>query len=156
MRAWASDEHVPLHSLPEPLAELIQSPQGGGWMQVMAWLIALGLRTHVALDDGDVRRAARPWLTLVDAVGSGVKLTAAGYLPPAMVEQIAQGTGVTDWWIGKANREDLTYPVAELQQAAQEMACCARPRAPWPPLPEPRQLATTLGESSLLCSPGYP
>ncbi len=38
-------------------------------------------------------RAARPWLAVLQAVGQGTKLTAAGYLPPAVVEQIAQARG---------------------------------------------------------------
>ncbi len=50
---------------------------------------------------------------LLDVVGDGVTLTGAGYLKPTAVEQIAHRTGITEWWIGKANREDLTWPVAE-------------------------------------------
>ena len=53
--------------------------------------------------------------TFLDVIGDGVTLTAAGYLPPAVVEQIAERTGITEWWIGKANREDLTYPVADIR-----------------------------------------
>jgi hypothetical protein len=34
-------------------------------------------------------------------------LAAAGWLPPVVVEQIAQAAGVTDRSIGKAGREDL-------------------------------------------------
>ena len=57
----------------------------------------------------------------LDAVGAGTKLTGAGYLPPLVVEQIAQAAGVTDWWIGRANREDLTWPVAIFRENAQEV-----------------------------------
>ena len=56
-----------------------------------------------------------------DAAEAGTKLTGAGYLPPLVVEQIAQAAGVTDWWIGRANREDLTWPVAILRENAQEV-----------------------------------
>lgn len=58
---------------------------------------------------------------LLDVIGDGMPLTAAGYLKPAAVEQIAQRTGVTEWWIGKANREDLTWPVAELRATARAL-----------------------------------
>ena len=34
-----------------------------------------------------------------------VKLTGAGYLPPAVVAELAERTSVSDWWIGKANRD---------------------------------------------------
>jgi len=54
------------------------------------------------------------------AVGAGTQLTAAGHLPPAVVEQVARAAGVTDWWIGKAKREGLTPPVAILLHNAQQ------------------------------------
>ena len=47
------------------------------------------------------------------------KITAAGYLPPAVVRQIAQDAGITQTRIGTANREDQTWPVAALREATQ-------------------------------------
>ena len=120
MRVWAAGEHLPWYGLPEPLVDLITSMHN--WEAVSDWLDALGPpRAPQDLDDDDVQRAARPWLAVLEAVGPGVKLTSAGYLPPATVEQIAQASGVSDWWIGKANREDLTPPVAELRETAQAL-----------------------------------
>jgi hypothetical protein len=58
---------------------------------------------------------------LLDVIGDGVKLTGAGYLPPAIVERVAERTGITGWWIGKANREDLTPPVAEVRNTARAL-----------------------------------
>lgn len=121
MRLWARGEHLPWHGLPEPLVAMIRDLRSEGWVQVTAWVTALGPRLPVELGEADVRRAARPWLAVLDAIGSGTRLTAAGYLPPAVVEQIARTAGVTDWWIGKANREDLTPPVAAMREAAQEV-----------------------------------
>ena len=119
MRVWAAGEHLPWHGLPEPLVELITTMRI--WDTVSRWLDVLGPREPQVLDDGDVQRAARPWLAVLEAVGNGVRLTSAGYLPPATVEQIAKAAGVTDWWIGKANREDLTPPVADLRENAQAL-----------------------------------
>jgi hypothetical protein len=121
MRAWASGDHLPWRGLPEPLAGLVQRLGGEGWAVATAWLAALEPRLAVELDEDDVRRAARPWLAVLEAVGTRTKLTDAGYLPPAVVERFARATGVTDWWIGKANREDLTWPVAALRQNAQHV-----------------------------------
>ena len=121
MRLWASGEHLPWHGVPEPLAELVQGLRGPGWLQALDWLASLGPRRPVVLEEEDVRRAAKPWLAVLDAVGSGTRLTSAGYLPPALVEQIAEATGVSEWWIGKANREDLTWPVAFLRENAQAL-----------------------------------
>lgn len=65
--------------------------------------------------DAEAARLTETYRVFLDVVGDGVVLTAAGYLPPAVVEQIADRTGISDWWIGKANREDLTYPVAGIR-----------------------------------------
>src|SRR5690606_19767988 len=56
-----------------------------------------------------------------EVIGDGVKLTGAGYLPPVMVEHLAERTGVTGWWIGKANREDLTWPLAQVRADARAL-----------------------------------
>jgi hypothetical protein len=57
----------------------------------------------------------------LDLIGDGVSLTQAGYLPPALVEQFAEDSGITRWWIGKANREDLTPPVAGVRDTARAL-----------------------------------
>ena len=141
MRVWAAGEHLPWHGLPEPLVDLIQALRGDGWVQVDTWLTGLGPRVAVELDDDDVHRAARPWLAVLQAVGSGTKLTAAGYLPPVVVEQIAQAAGVSDWWIGKANREDLTPPVAALREAAQDVGLLRKAKGTLAPTARARAVA---------------
>jgi hypothetical protein len=50
-----------------------------------------------------------------------VKLTAAGYLPPAIVSTIFDELDLDQEWIGKGNREDLTVPVFELRETAQRL-----------------------------------
>ncbi len=151
MRVWAAGEHLPWHSLPEPLADLLKALSGEGWVQADAWLTALGPRLGVGLGAVDVRRAARPWLAVLQAVGPGTKLTAAGYLRPVVVEQIAQAAGVTDWWIGKANREDLTWPVAALRDTAQDVGLLRKAKGTLTPTAraravadDPRALVTTV------------
>jgi hypothetical protein len=151
MLVWARGEHLPWHALPEPLGDLLRELRGAGWLAADTWLMALGPRVAVELDEDDVRRAARPWLAVLDAVGPGTKLTAAGYLPPAMVERIGQASGVTDSWIGKANREDLTWPVAELRANAQEVGLLRKAKGTLTPTARaraaaghPRQLVATV------------
>lgn len=141
MRVWARGEHLPWHGVPEALADLVQCLRGEGWVQANAWLAALGPRLAVGLDEEDVRRAARPWLAVLDAVGAGTKLTAAGYLPPVVVEQIAHAAGVTEWWIGKANREDLTWPVATLRGNAQEVGLLRKAKGTLVPTARARAVA---------------
>ncbi len=141
MRLWASGKHLPWQGVPESLAEMVRCLRGVGWLQANTWLTALGPRLAVGLDEEDVRRAARPWLAVLDAVGAGAKLTAAGYLPPVVVGQIAQAAGVTDWWIGKANREDLTWPVATLRENAQEVGLLRKAKGTLAPTARARAVA---------------
>ncbi len=68
--------------------------------------------------DPDAARLTETYRIFLEVIGEGVALTAAGYLPPAVVEQVAERSGISDWWIGKANREDLTYPVADIRTTA--------------------------------------
>ncbi|WP_226949942.1 plasmid pRiA4b ORF-3 family protein [Rhodococcus rhodochrous] len=69
----------------------------------------------------DAVRLLEPYLVLLEGIGDGVELTGAGYLPPAVVEYLAERTGLTGWWIGKANREDLTWPLAQLRAEARTL-----------------------------------
>lgn len=60
-----------------------------------------------------------PFAWLLDAVGpEGVQLSKAGWLPPAVVHD---GMTTLDWQddrMGKGNREDLTFPILRLREAA--------------------------------------
>lgn len=141
MRMWARGEHLPWHGVPEPLADLVQRLPSQGWLVATAWLAALGPRLAVGLAEEDVRRAARPWVAVLDAVGAGTRLTAAGYLSPVVVEQIGRGAGVTERWIGKANREDLTRPVAALRQNAQEVGLLRKAKGTLAPTARARSVA---------------
>jgi len=73
------------------------------------------------VDRDTAAAATRPLQLQLDAVGDGVKLTAAGYLPPAVVEQVFTELRLDEVWIGKGNREDLTLPVLELREATQQL-----------------------------------
>ena len=80
-----------------------------------------GPHAAVEVSEADAARLIEPFVVLLDLIGDGVRLTSAGYLPPALVEQLAERTGVTGWWIGNANREDLTRPVARLRESARAL-----------------------------------
>jgi hypothetical protein len=86
------------------------------------------LRSLAAAADGEVEagptvaeQMVRPLRVLLGAVGDGVKLTGAGYLPPAVVQAIFDELDIGDEWIGKGNREDLTVPVLALREAGQRL-----------------------------------
>ena len=141
MRTWVRGEHLPWHGLPEPLADLMKRLSHQGWLVANAWLESLGPRLAVDVDEEDVRRAARPWLAVLDGVGTGTRLTGAGYLPPVVVEQIARAAGVSDWWIGKANREDLTPPIAALRRNAQDLGLLRKSKGAVAPTARARAVA---------------
>ena len=71
--------------------------------------------------DAQAARLTESYRIFLDVIGDGVALTGAGYLPPAVVEQFAERSGISGWWIGKANREDLTYPVADVRTTARAL-----------------------------------
>ena len=71
--------------------------------------------------EDEAARLTEPYRILLEVLGDGVTLTGAGYLPPSVVEQYAERSGITGWWIGKANREDLTPPVASVRTAARAL-----------------------------------
>lgn len=79
--------------------------------------------SHGPTDVSDVEaaRLTDTYRIFLDLIGDGVPLTAACYLKPALVEQIAERTGIAAWWIGKANREDITYPVADIRTTARAL-----------------------------------
>ncbi|GEP35170.1 hypothetical protein NSZ01_29380 [Nocardioides szechwanensis] len=79
--------------------------------------------SHGSIDVSDVEadRLTETYRVFLEVIGDGVTLTAAGYLPPAVVEQVAERTGIADWWFGKANREDLTFPVADIRTTARAL-----------------------------------
>ncbi|RZU32458.1 plasmid pRiA4b ORF-3 family protein [Blastococcus saxobsidens] len=81
-----------------------------------AWLRLIDEAAQVSVTpDPDV---VEPYRWFLARLGDGVALTAAGYLPPAVVQETMQALGWDVDWIGAANREDLTVPVADLRHSA--------------------------------------
>lgn len=71
----------------------------------------------------------RPYAWLLDRVGDdGIRLTAAGYLPPAHVETAVAELGLLENWMGKGNRETQTPPVLHLRETAAKMGLLRKQR----------------------------
>jgi hypothetical protein len=68
--------------------------------------------------DSDV---VEPYHWFLRRVGDGLRLTAAGHLPPAVVSEIMRSLGWDADWIGAGNREDLTVPVSDLHASARRL-----------------------------------
>ena len=71
----------------------------------------------------------RPYAWVLDRVGDeGIRLTGAGYLPPAHVEAAATELGLLEDWMGKGNRETQTLPVLHLRETATKMGLLRKHR----------------------------
>lgn len=95
----------------------------------------------IELGEGIAANMMRPLRVLLDLIGDGVKLTAAGFLPPAIVHTIFDELDMDDEWIGKGNREDLTPPVLELRAAAQRLGLLRTHKGRLTPTVRGRKLA---------------
>jgi hypothetical protein len=96
---------------------------------------------EVDVEEETATRVVRPFTVLLDTVGDGVKLTAAGYLPPAVVQTIFDELDMGDEWIGKGNREDLTVPVLQLRETAQQLKLLRKYKGRLVPTARGRSLA---------------
>ncbi|MHA4854711.1 plasmid pRiA4b ORF-3 family protein [Rhodococcus sp. MSC1_016] len=103
------------------LAALCEQLERGGNGALTQVLARAASHAGVEVSEADAARLIEPYGAFLDLIGEGVRLTSAGYLPPVLVEQLAERTGVAGWWIGKANREDLTWPIAQLRDSARAL-----------------------------------
>jgi hypothetical protein len=72
--------------------------------------------------DRHVEAAASAVGWLLNRVGEqGIRLTAAGYLPPKVVTAAMDELGWRAKWIGSCTREDTTAPILELRETAQQL-----------------------------------
>ena len=79
-----------------------------------------GLDEPIEIDADTAAQMVAPYTWLLNRVGAdGIKLTSAGYLPPAEVEAAMAELGLSHEWIGKGNREVQTMPVLSLRETSQ-------------------------------------
>jgi hypothetical protein len=95
---------------------------GPGASLVMDLIVGAALDRPVIIDSASVMAAVWPYTWLLGRIGaSGIKLTSAGYLPPAVVMEAIGELGWEKDWPGAHNREFHTLPVLELRQSARRM-----------------------------------
>ena len=110
------DLDVALGELPPGLIQLIDRLSTPARFELDDWLAAPGWDEPDGFTDAEASALTTPYRALLDAVGDGVTLTAAGYLPPRVVEKVFIEARLHQDWIGKGNREDLTPPIADLRE----------------------------------------
>ncbi|MCY1676503.1 plasmid pRiA4b ORF-3 family protein [Pseudarthrobacter sp. SL88] len=87
-----------------------------------SYLHAAGLDGPATVEADVAAAMTVPYLWLTRRIGSeGLSLTAAGWLPPAVVREAMTELNWAKDWIGKANREDQTLPVLQLRESAQRL-----------------------------------
>jgi pRiA4b ORF-3-like protein len=101
---------------PREAAELIEQLRRTRSVPVLRLLDDAGLDAGPAPQPDPA--AAEPYRWLLTRVGDGVRLTQAGYLPPAIVTETMRTLGWDADWIGTHNREDQTLPVLLLRDSA--------------------------------------
>ncbi len=119
----------PSGDLPGPLEELLSAVRDGYARRELRWLIGAALAGKPDIDTVTAARMVRPYTWVLDRVGDeGIRLTGAGYLPPAHVEAAATELGLLEDWIGKGNRESQTLPVLHLRETATKMGLLRKHR----------------------------
>lgn len=117
---------VDVASLPDRLAELVHATRSTVGLRTLHQLIAAAdLTNRVRADEiapATAERMVRAYSWLLERVGQdGIKLTKAGYLPPAHVAAAFTELGLADEWVGEGNREADTVPVLNLRESAQRL-----------------------------------
>jgi hypothetical protein len=112
-----------------PLDELLREVRDGYARRELRWLIGAALAGKPDIDTATAARMVRPYVWLMDRVGDdGIRLTGAGYLPPAHVEAAAKELGLLEDWMGRGNREIQTQPVLHLRETATKMGLLRKHR----------------------------
>ncbi|MCV7150605.1 plasmid pRiA4b ORF-3 family protein [Mycobacterium pyrenivorans] len=132
---------APAHDIVGPLGDLLDGMRTtAGQHQLRRLLGDARLDDPVLIAADAAAAAVRPYTWLLQRVGDeGIKLTQAGYLPPAHVEAAFGELKLDKEWIGKGNREDQTYPVLHLRESAQRAGLLRKHRG--------RLLATARGKA---------
>jgi hypothetical protein len=116
-------------TLAEQVNDVVSVPQDPLLqIELLRSMVPAKLDEPVLVDVEVATRMVRPYTWLLDQVGDGIKLTAAGFLPPKVVEATVAELGLGDEWIGKHNRENQTLPVLELRESAMKTGLLRKER----------------------------
>ncbi len=114
---------MPTEVLPGDLEELQERLWGSGSRYAVDLLARASLHRPVMVDAAAAVAAISPYTWLLHRIGpAGIRLTRAGYLPPAIVRDAFETLNWDQGWLGEGAKEHLTPPVLELRQSARRMA----------------------------------
>jgi len=101
---------------------------GGSGLSPVGELIKRATRGPSGLSDEQVAAAVRPYVQLLGQVGEGVKLTAAGYLPPKIVRAIYAELRLAEVWMGTGQSEASTPVIIVLRESATALGLLRKSR----------------------------
>ena len=123
VRAVLDDAALDASRLPPAVADLLVRATGPGRRALVHLVAGAGLEVPeapLAADESAALAAAHR--RLLDLVGAdGVRLTASGYLPPAVVRELVDVVDPGRDWLSTSDREADHYPVLLFRHGAQRL-----------------------------------
>ncbi len=120
---------VSLDGLRDELVDVLDRLSGREAVRFRGLAAQLMPAVPVVIDNSSAAAAVRPYSWLLGRLGAdGVRLTSAGYLPPAVVREAVAALGCRERWIGAGNREHHTAPVLELRESARRFGLVRKHR----------------------------
>ncbi|WP_130178730.1 plasmid pRiA4b ORF-3 family protein [Cryobacterium sp. SO1] len=102
---------------PSPLAGLFANVGPDAQRHLAGYLASARAAESSPIDVAEAEAATAVIRTFLGQVGDGIRLTSAGYLPPARVQALMRELDTEKIWRGGANRESQTYPLFILREA---------------------------------------
>ena len=104
------------------LDDLVQRMYPDAQTPFRAYVQRGGADRLARIEAGDAAAMVTPYAWLIRRVGvEGMQLSAAGWMPSAVVSDAMRELGWQDRWYGKHNRENQTLPVQRLRASAQQL-----------------------------------
>jgi len=101
---------------PSPLATLVAGVGEHAQRYLAGYLAVAKVGEHIEVDEAEAAAATAVIRVFLGNVGDGIRLTGAGYLPPARVQALMHELDPDNMWQGEANREAQTYPLLFLRE----------------------------------------
>lgn len=101
---------------------------GASGLSELGGLVKRASAEPPSLTEAEVAAVTLSYRLLMAKVGDGITLSKAGYLPPWLVEELWTELDLAEVWIGKGNREDVTWPVLELRETATTLGLLRKAR----------------------------
>ena len=108
------------HEFSATLGDLVERSRRAS-KPLAALLMAADLTRLDEPDRATQAKMIHPWQHLLGVIGSGLRLTPAGWLPPAVVTRIATDLDLLETWMGKGNREEHLPPVRKVRETATQL-----------------------------------